>query len=214
MIQYQHLANFSSVEGYWHDRNIFRHVVQDIYAEINPETMLEIGFNIGYSASMWLEFDPDNKLKLTSVDIGIHKDTVKAAEAVKNLHGDRFEFILCDSRKVKPQLKDRLFDIAFVDGDHNAEGVQNDIQLCLDLGIPYLVFDDWHELLEGKHSNGVRPTCEDTFKNKISLIKVYDLEGINPPTSKVALYKNDTVHTQKNTLARQVSLISPKSSRD
>ena len=212
MIQYQHLANFSSVEGYWHDRNIFRHVVQDIYAEISPETMLEIGFNIGYSASMWLEFDPDKKLKLTSVDIGIHKDTVKAADAVKNLHGDRFEFILCDSRKVKPQLKDRLFDLAFVDGDHSADGVRNDIQLCLDLGIPYLIIDDWHELdHEGQHGNSVRPTCEDAFKNKLSLIKVYDLEGINPPTAKVALYKNDTIHTEKNTLARQVSLISPRS---
>lgn len=189
MTQYEHLANFSSVEGYWHDRNIFRPVVQDIYAKIKPETMLEIGFNIGYSASMWLEFDPENKLKLTSVDIGIHEDTVKAAEAVKNLHGDRFDFILCDSREVKPQLKDRLFDIAFIDGDHNTEGVRNDIQLCLDLGIPYLVFDDWHELTyDGGHSNSVRPTCENDFK-KLSLIKVYDLEGINPSTSKVALYK-------------------------
>ena len=214
-MQYQHLANFSSPEGYWHDRNIFRHVVQDIYSRISPETMLEIGFNIGYSASMWLEFDPDQKLKLTSVDIGIHKDTVKAADAVKNLHGDRFEFILCDSRKVKPQLEGRLFDIAFVDGDHNADGVRNDIQLCLDLGIPYLVVDDWHELdHEGQHGNSVRPTCEEAFKNKLSLIKVYDLEGINPPTAKVALYKNDTIHTEKNTLARQISLISPKSSRD
>ena len=190
MIQYQHLANFSSVEGYWHDKNIFRPVVQDIYAKINQETVLEIGFNIGYSASMWLEFDPKNKLKLTSVDIGKHEDTVKAAEAVKNLYEDRFEFILCDSREVKPQLKDRLFDVAFIDGDHNTEGVRNDIQLCLDLGIPYLVFDDWHELtVEGRHSNSVRPTCENDFKNKISLIKVYDLEGVNPPTSKVALYK-------------------------
>lgn len=189
MTQYEHLANFSSVEGYWHDKNIFRPVVQDIYAKINPETMLEIGFNIGYSASMWLEFDPKNKLKLTSVDIGKHEDTAKAAEAVKNLYGDRFEFILCDSRKVKPQLKDRMFDLAFIDGDHNTEGVRNDIQLCLDLGIPYLVFDDWHELtVEGKHSNSVRPTCENDFK-KLSLIKVYDLEGINPSTSKVALYK-------------------------
>ena len=73
--------------------------VQDIYNQYKVESILEIGFNIGYSASMWLEFDPDKKSTLTSVDIGIHADTVKAAEAVKNLHGDRFSFILSNSKK-------------------------------------------------------------------------------------------------------------------
>lgn len=214
MTQYQHLAEFKTIEGHWNDRNLFRPIIQDIYAKYQPKTMLEIGFNIGYSASMWLEFDPDNQLKLTSVDIGIHADTVKAAEAVKKLHGDRFEFILCDSRKVKNQLTDKLFDIAFVDGDHSADGVRSDIQLCLDLGIPYLVIDDWHEIIEDRHVNSIRSTCEDVFKDKISLIKVYDLEGIIPETTKVALYKNDTIHTEKNTLSRQLSFLSPKSWRD
>lgn len=195
MIEYQHLANFSSKEGYWHKRDIFGPVVKDILARIKPKTMLEIGFNIGYSASMWLEFDPSQKLKLTSVDIGIHKDTVKAAEAVKNLHSDRFEFILSDSKKVKPQLEGKLFDVAFVDGDHSASGVSNDIQMCLDLKIPYLIMDDWHEVIEDRHVNEINKTCEETFKNKISLVKVYDLEGINPPTCKVALYRNDSTNS-------------------
>ena len=210
-MQYQHLANFKTPEGYWHDRSIFRPVIKDIYAQLKPETMLEIGFNIGYSASMWLEFDPDQKLKLTSVDIGIHGDTVKAANAVKELHGDRFEFILCDSRKVKPQLQGRLFDVAFVDGDHSADGVRNDIQLCLDLGIPYIILDDWHEVIANRHVNPIRSTCEEVFKDKLSRVRIYDLEGIVPETTKVALYKNDTIHTQKNTLAKQLSLISPGS---
>ena len=45
---------------------------------------------------------------------------------------------------------------------------------------------------------------------KLSLIKVYDLEVEQP---KVALYRNDTIHTQKNTLARQISSLSPKRSK-
>ena len=210
-MQFQHLANFKSPEGYWHDRNIFRPVINDIYAKYKPKSMLEIGFNIGYSASMWLEFDPDKKLKLTSVDIGIHGDTIKAANAVKELHGDRFEFILSDSRKVKPQLKGRLFDMAFVDGDHSADGISHDIQMCLDLGIPYIIVDDWHEVVADRHVNPIRKTCEETFKNKISRIHIYDLEGIRPETCKVALYKNDTSYSQQNTLKRQISLISPTS---
>ena len=66
--------------------------------------ILEVGFNIGYSSSMWLEFDPDKKSCITSIDIGIHKDTLPASKAVKDLHGERFSFILCDSKKVLKQL--------------------------------------------------------------------------------------------------------------
>lgn len=208
-MQYQHLANFNSVEGYWHDRNVFRPTIQDIYNKHKIKSILEIGFNIGYSASMWLEFDVDKKSTLTSVDIGIHKDTVKAAEAVKNLHGDRFEFILCDSKKVKNQLKDRLFDLAFIDGDHSAVGVHADIQLCMILQIPLLLFDDyWTD----SDTNPIRGVCDQFVKDKkLSLVKVYDLDTEQP---KIALFRNDTIHTEKNTLARQVSLVSPKSSRD
>tara|TARA_Y100001937_G_scaffold42166_1_gene59780 strand:+ start:7211 stop:7687 length:477 start_codon:yes stop_codon:yes gene_type:complete len=158
---------------------------------------------------MWLEFDVDKKSTLTSVDIGIHKDTVKAAEAVKNLHGDRFEFILCDSKKVKNQLKDRLFDLAFIDGDHSAVGVHSDIQLCMILQIPLLLFDDYWS--QGD-TNPIRGVCEQFVKSKkLSLVKVYDLDVEQP---KIALYKNDTIHTEKNTLSRQLSLLSPKSTRD
>ena len=75
-MQYQHLANFNTSEGHWHDRNVFRPTIQDIYNKHNVQSILEIGFNIGYSASMWLEFDADKKSTVTSVDIGIHRDTV------------------------------------------------------------------------------------------------------------------------------------------
>ena len=208
-MQYQHLANFNSVEGYWHDRNVFRPTIQDIYNKHNIKSILEIGFNIGYSASMWLEFDVDKKSTLTSVDIGIHKDTVKAAEAVKNLHGDRFEFILCDSKKVKNHLKDRLFDLAFIDGDHSAVGVHADIQLCMILQIPLLLFDDyWTD----SDTNPIRGVCDQFVKDKkLSLVKVYDLDTEQP---KIALFRNDTIHTEKNTLSRQISFLSPKSSRN
>ena len=209
MTQYQHLANFKTTEGHWHDRNVFRPTVQDIYNQYKVESILEIGFNIGYSASMWLEFDPDKKSTLTSVDIGIHADTVNAAEAVKNLHGDRFSFILSNSKKVKNQLQGQLFDLAFIDGDHSDVGVASDIRLCIDLQIPLLLFDDyWTD----QDQNGIRKVCTQfVHERKMSLLKVYNLDSEQP---KVALYRNDTIHTQKNTLARQISSISPKSSRD
>ena len=104
---------------------------------------------------------------------------------------DRFEFILCDSKKVKPQLLNKYFDLAFVDGDHGHEGVINDVNLCLDLNIPYLVFDDWHHKEEDQ--NAVEETAEEIYKNKLTRLKLYDLEGMKV---KVALYRNDTVNTK------------------
>ena len=209
MTQYPHLATFKTVEGHWQDRNVFRPIIQDIYSQYNIKSILEIGFNIGYSASMWLEFDPDKKSKVTSVDIGIHADTIKASEAVKNLHGDRFSFILCNSKKVKQQLKGQLFDMAFIDGDHSAPGVASDIRLCLDLEIPLLLFDDYWTYSD---TNAIKKVCDQFVEmKKLSLIKVYDLDIEQP---KVALYRNDTIHTQKNTLARQISILFGKRSEN
>lgn len=187
MTEYRHLAEFKSKEGYWHSRDLFRHIIEDIYQNYDIKNILEIGFNIGYSASMWLEFDPANASKITSVDIGRHADTQKAAGAMEKKFGDRFEFILCDSKKVHEQLKGRTFDVAFVDGDHSGPGVYNDIELCLSLGIPVLLFDDyWVE----NDPNPIRAVCEDFDHkmNKISLVKIYDIDTLN---SKAALYKND-----------------------
>ena len=209
MTQYPHLANFNTTEGHWQDRNLFRPIIQDIYNKYNVKSILEIGFNIGYSASMWLEFDYDKKSTLTSVDIGIHKDTEAAAAAVKNLHKERFSFILSDSKKVKKQLQGQLFDLAFIDGDHTEVGVDSDIRLCIDLQIPLLLFDDYWSY---SNTNSIRKVCEQYQKaNKISKIKVYDLDLEQP---KVALYRNDTIHTQKNTLTRQISLLFGKRSKD
>ena len=43
-MQYQHLANFKTSEGYWHDRSIFRPIVKDIYAQLNiPQNLSEFG---------------------------------------------------------------------------------------------------------------------------------------------------------------------------
>jgi len=207
MTIYPHLKDFNTPEGHWLDRNDFRPLIQDIYAKYKVKTILEIGFNIGYSASMWLEFDPDQKSHITSVDIGIHKDTVPASEAVKSLYPDRFSFILEDSKKVYNKVKNQLFDMIFIDGDHSGPGIYNDLQLALRLGIPLILVDDWEE--NTSPSYPIKGVCDDLVKeNKLQLLRAYNLETLD---TKVALYKNATIHSEKNTLKRQLSFLSPKS---
>lgn len=180
-----YLEPFKSTEGYWHKEDIFKEAIQDILSISKPKYMLEIGFNIGYSATMWLHHSTIFNTQLTSVDIGWHNDTIKASIAVQERYPERFEFILSDSRKV--DLPNNKYDLVFIDGDHGKDGVLSDINLAVNLNIPYLVFDDWH--IDDNYSsqiNGVKITCDQ--HTDISLIKVYDIPSI---PSKVALYKNE-----------------------
>lgn len=180
-----HLSKFTSSEGYWHDVNMFESTIKQILTTTNAKNMLEIGFNIGYSASMWLNANNNQLDSLVSVDIGMHKDTLEASEAVKNKYKDRFTFILSDSTKAKDVLVDYKFDIAFIDGAHDYNGVIADIEMCVELGIPYLIFDDYH-VEDNRYScvNGVKTAC-------------YNVDSIKPMTiyfppdlaSQVAIYK-------------------------
>jgi predicted O-methyltransferase YrrM len=105
-----------------------------------PKSILEIGFNIGRSASMWLNL---SDATLVSVDIGTQPETLQAAKALEKQFPKRFCFLNCDSRLVYDQLKDTKFDMIFIDGDHTENGVDIDIKLGLKLGIKNFVFDDW-----------------------------------------------------------------------
>ena len=180
-----HLDKFTSSEGYWHDADMFKKTIEQVLDLTNAKNMLEIGFNIGYSASMWLNTNNNQLDKLISVDIGMHKDTLAASEAVKDKYGDRFTFVLSDSTKAEHLLSGHNFDIAFIDGAHEYNGVVADIEMCVSLKIPYLIFDDYH-VNDGPHGcvNGVKAAC---YNNK-------DIEPVTiyfPPklASQVAVYK-------------------------
>ena len=103
--------------------------------------MLEIGFNLGYSASIWLTLLPE--VKLTSVDISDKAETLEAARVVAERFPGRFKFVLSDSKTLKSKLQKDFFGIAFVDGDHSEAGIVADIENCLDLGIKTMIFDDF-----------------------------------------------------------------------
>ena len=102
--------------------------------------LLEIGFNMGWSSSLFMELNP--KLKITSIDISDKGETLEAARIMRERYPDRFEFILSDSAKALPQIKDQKFDIIFIDGGHLLEHVLADISLAIALKIRYLLFDD------------------------------------------------------------------------
>lgn len=119
------------------------HVLQHIKATVDlvkPKSVLEIGFNRGHGSAMFLW--SDKNVKVFSIDISTRKETVHAAIVLKNRFDNRFDFLALESGYAFDTLKDKNFDLCFVDGAHDKLSVIVDINLCKNLKIPYLLFDD------------------------------------------------------------------------
>lgn len=110
---------------------------------IDPSSVVEIGFNLGHSACMMLEIMDD--LSVLSIDINDHEVIRQAAGIVSSKYPGRFSLLIGDSRspKVQANVAVRIKpDLVFIDGDHSAQGVENDILFALGLGAKAIAFDD------------------------------------------------------------------------
>ncbi len=104
---------------------------------VNPISIFEIGFNVGYSAAMWLEI---TKATIFTIDISDKAETLAAADVLRKRYPGRFDFKVSTTSTLS--IKEP-WDMAFIDGGHLEEEVTQDIQFCLDNGIDWLVMDDW-----------------------------------------------------------------------
>jgi hypothetical protein len=119
---------------------------------VKPKRILEIGFNVGISSSVWLNLCDAS---VVSVDISDRKETLTAAEILDARHPGRFKFICSDSAVVGERIN-YDFDLIFIDGGHLEHHVMADIDLAFALGIPYLAFDDYLP----QFGPGVQPAIE------------------------------------------------------
>lgn len=115
--------------------------LREIVSIVNPTSILEIGFNIGHSASLWLHL---SKAKLVSIDISNKNETIEASFVLRNRYPDRFFFLIGDSKNIRNRsdYKHPEYDLIFIDGGHLLDDVVADIELAISFGIPYIAFDD------------------------------------------------------------------------
>lgn len=105
--------------------------------------ILEIGFNAGHSAALFLEANPD--VRVVSVDIGYHNYTRACFLHLLERYGDRITLILEDSKNIPLlDLPSAFFDGVHVDGYHGDDYYMYDVFSVLRLmkDTAELIMDD------------------------------------------------------------------------
>jgi len=112
--------------------------VKEAVQEQRPLRVFEIGFNLGYSASLFLE----NGCALRSIDIRGVPRMRSAAKTLQSRGGDfEMQFEVTVDTCVRPPWTP---DLAFIDGAHDYASIRKDIRYCRDtLKVQRFLMDDW-----------------------------------------------------------------------
>jgi hypothetical protein len=128
--------------GYMPNNESVFNIFQYIHETINPKTWLEIGFHLGHSTTYTLEIMPEVKVTSLGVTKCRNANRYEIGNNMKSIYGDRFEYFLGNPPNIDELLKNRTFDIAFIDGDHKYKSVVNDITACMEMKISYILIDN------------------------------------------------------------------------
>jgi predicted O-methyltransferase YrrM len=125
---------FHEFEGY--SQQVSQQVNDLINLTKQPNiNVLEIGFNAGHSAEVFLQNNKD--LNLLSFDLGGHAYVSTAKEYIDVMYPYRHTLIIGDSRKTIPTYiknnKNTKFDFIFIDGGHDYEIAKADLENCFQL---------------------------------------------------------------------------------
>lgn len=164
---------FYSFEGY--SQQVSQQVEDLIILTNKPNiNVMEIGFNAGHSAEIFLE--NNKELTLTSFDLGEHGYVKTAKEYIDATYPNRHNLILGDSRITIPNYlennKDSKFDIIFIDGGHTYEIAKADMENCFHLAHKdtIVILDDTIFTQGWEKEYTIRPTrtwTEHLQQNKI-----------------------------------------------
>ncbi len=131
---YLNSKGFHEFEGY--SQQVPQQVADLIHLTSQPNVkIMEIGFNAGHSAEVFLKNNPS--ATLLSFDLGVHSYVAEAKRYIDFMYPHRHNLIIGDSTQMVPHFtennKDAKFDVIFIDGGHEYEIAKQDINNCFKL---------------------------------------------------------------------------------
>jgi len=134
------ITSFLKTKGFIHFEGYSQQVPEQVVdlIELTKKlniNVMEIGFNAGHSAEVFLE---NNKtLILTSFDLGLHNYVKTSKEYIDSVYPGRHTLIIGDSNVTVPEYsinnKDVKFDVIFIDGGHEYTIAKADLENCFKL---------------------------------------------------------------------------------
>jgi len=124
------------------------YTIKEIVNIVKPNWILEIGFNRGGSALMWLL---TSNAFLVSCDIRKPEKTIQSINFINETFANRFEYISLDTvNNLKNQQQwINKFDLIFIDGDHSYAGAKGDTIGAKALNIEFISYDDYNSPKHG-----------------------------------------------------------------
>ena len=132
-----YITEFLRKNGFGHFEGYCQEVPQQVHdmIELTSEpniNVMEIGFNAGHSAEVFLKSNPT--LNLVSFDLGCHPYVNIAKKYIDETFPDRHTLLLGDSQITIPSFisnnKNTTFDVIFIDGGHTYDVAKSDIENC------------------------------------------------------------------------------------
>jgi len=140
--------------------------IYDICQIVKPKNILELGFNRGSSALMWLMCSDAN---LLSTDMHYLPQSV---DYLKSKYKDRFNFRHINHEVIRDcDEYIEQFDLIFVDGGHQRSSIERDIKTCLKFNPKYVAFDDFYH--PSHHKNHI-DLVKGKYIHNFNIIKKYD----------------------------------------
>lgn len=135
------------------------------------KNVLEIGFNAGHSAEIFLK--NNKQIHLTSFDLGYHDYTLPGKRYIDEIYPNRHTLILGDSLIQVPKYSEnKKFDIIFIDGGHAYNVAYGDIINCKKLAHDntIIIMDDtFFPITNLNHTHDPTLAWIDVIKEKIVL---------------------------------------------